>query len=66
MPDDGLPAAIGRPATRALQMRGVMRLSQLTEVTRDEVASWHGVGPKALAGLEAALAARGLGFLAPP
>ncbi len=47
---------IGAPATRALQGAGYGTLSDLAGVPRDEPAKLHGVGPKALAIIEAALA----------
>ncbi len=58
---DALPA-IGRPATAALTEAGYTRLSQLTTVTAKELASLHGVGPKAIRILREALAARGQVF----
>ncbi|WP_312981478.1 hypothetical protein [Corynebacterium sp.] len=43
-----LPKSIGTPATRALVQRGITCLADLEGVTEDELASWHGVGPKAV------------------
>lgn len=43
-----LPRAIGTPATRALVERGITCLADLQGVAVDELASWHGVGPKAV------------------
>jgi hypothetical protein len=57
---DGLPRAIGAPATRALTGAGYSRLVQLDGVARDELAALHGVGPKALRILQVELEARGL------
>jgi hypothetical protein len=57
-PDD-LPR-IGAPATRALNHAGYTHLSQLAGVPRVELARLHGMGPKALGILEAALDERGL------
>lgn len=59
-----LPRAIGAPATRALEGAGVRSLEDLARLTRAEVAALHGVGPKALRVLDAALAERGLAFSA--
>lgn len=59
---DGLPAGIGRPATRALTLAGYARLEQLTRVTEREVLALHGVGPKAVRILRERLAERGLAF----
>jgi hypothetical protein len=43
-----LPKSIGTPATRALVERGITCLADLDGVDKDELASWHGVGPKAV------------------
>lgn len=56
---DGLPK-IGAPATRALHAAGYTSLRQLSGVPRAELAALHGMGPKALGILEAALASYGL------
>jgi hypothetical protein len=57
--DDDLPK-VGAPATRALHNAGYTRLSQLAEVPRAELAALHGMGPKALGIIQAALEERGL------
>ncbi|RLP81288.1 DNA-binding protein [Micromonospora sp. BL4] len=51
---DTLPK-IGAPATRALNGAGYTKLSQLAGVPKAELARLHGMGPKALAIIEAAL-----------
>ena len=51
---DTLPK-IGAPATRALHGAGYTKLSQLAGVSRAELAKLHGMGPRALGILEAAL-----------
>ena len=56
---DALPK-IGAPATRALAAAGYTSLRQLAGVSRAELARLHGMGPKALGIIEAALAAHGL------
>ena len=53
---------IGAPATRALASIGVVRLDQVAAMREAEVAALHGVGPKAITLLRAALADRGLAF----
>jgi hypothetical protein len=53
---------IGAPATRALTAAGYTRLEQLTEVTEAELGKLHGMGPKALGLLRAALAEQGRTF----
>ena len=62
--DGDLPRGIGRPATRALADVGITRLDQLSDVREDELRRLHGVGPKAIEVLRAALGTRGLGFRA--
>jgi hypothetical protein len=43
-----LPKSIGTPATRALVERGITCLADLDGITGETLASWHGVGPKAV------------------
>lgn len=59
---DDLPPSIGNPARRALGAGNVTRLSDLSVIAEADVASWHGVGPKALDILRRALAATGRSF----
>ena len=61
VPLDTLPA-VGAPATRALTAAGYPTLARLAGVPRAELAALHGVGPKAVRIVEAALAEHGLGF----
>lgn len=61
-PKRDLPRGIGNPATRALANAGYVRLDQLTQVSAAELLKLHGVGPKALNVLRAALQAKGLAF----
>ena len=56
----GLPTGLGAPATRALLAAGYTDLSRLAGVPEAQLAQLHGVGPKALARLKAALEAKGL------
>ena len=67
-PGSDLPVAIGNPARRALANAGLTRLEHLTTVTERETGQLHGVGPKAIRILTAALAEQGLAFRedAPP
>ena len=51
---DTLPK-IGAPAARALNAAGYTTLRQLAGVPRAELARLHGMGPKALGIIEAAL-----------
>lgn len=53
-----LPKAIGRPATRALANAGITTLDQVAALSDAELNALHGVGPKAVRLLRAALDAR--------
>ncbi len=55
---------LSRPAERALATIGVTRLSQLTKYTEKEISNLHGMGPKGIRVLRAALKERGLSFKA--
>lgn len=57
-----LPAGIGRPATSALAGIGCTDLPAVARLTEKEVLALHGVGPKAVRLLRAALAEHGLSF----
>ncbi|WP_437809239.1 DNA-binding protein [Sorangium sp. So ce1078] len=54
-----LPKGIGKPATRALALVGVSRLDQVTRFSEAQLLALHGVGPKAVGVLKAALEAQG-------
>ncbi|MEU1587882.1 DNA-binding protein [Micromonospora sp. NPDC005710] len=56
---DALPK-IGAPATRALNGAGYTALRQLAGVPRGDLAKLHGMGPKALDIIQAALTEHGL------
>ncbi|MGN9804389.1 DNA-binding protein [Micromonospora sp. L32] len=60
MSDVDIPPAVGAPARRALAGAGWTRLDQLTAVTERELRALHGMGPKAIGVLRAALRDRGL------
>ncbi|MFF0153516.1 helix-hairpin-helix domain-containing protein [Micromonospora sp. NPDC005203] len=60
-PLDTLPK-IGAPATRALHGAGYTTLRQLAGVPRSDLAKLHGMGPKALVTLQAALEEHNLGL----
>ena len=57
-----LPRGIGQPAHRALAAAGVECLAQVAERTEADLRRLHGVGPRAIGVLSAALAARGMSF----
>ncbi len=52
----------GGPAIEALALAGYTRLEHLTKVTEKELLAIHGVGPKAVRILGAALAEKGMAF----
>jgi predicted flap endonuclease-1-like 5' DNA nuclease len=53
---------LGRPANSALLQAGITTLAQVAEYSDRDLLTMHGVGPKAIRLLEAALAERGLRF----
>ena len=50
---------VSRPAQRALEAAGYTRLEELTRITARELLALHGIGPKGIRMLNAALAERG-------
>lgn len=62
MTDDAPLPQIGAPATRALAAQGITRLADLTHHRSEDVLALHGVGPRAIRLLRAALAERGMSF----
>lgn len=56
------PPGLSAPARRALAGAGMDTPRQLAAHTEKEILALHGLGPKALGPLRAALAAAGLGF----
>jgi hypothetical protein len=60
--NDGRLPRIGAPATRALAARGITRLADLTHHRSEDLLDLHGVGPKAIRLLRAALAEQGMSF----
>jgi hypothetical protein len=56
------PAGLAQPALRALSAAGFTRLDQLTKVKETDLLKLHGMGPKAIVLLHAALKARGRSF----
>jgi uncharacterized damage-inducible protein DinB len=53
---------LAAPARRALASIGVARLKDIATHTEEQIASLHGIGPKAIAQLKDALSERGLSF----
>ncbi|MBZ0285673.1 MAG: alpha/beta fold hydrolase [Anaerolineae bacterium] len=64
--ESDFPKSIGRPAMGALLEAGYTRLEQLTRVREADIKQLHGVGPKAVNILRAALADKGLSFVDKP
>ncbi|MGK3987958.1 DNA-binding protein [Sorangium sp. So ce136] len=58
-PVSALPKGIGKPATRALASVGISRLDQVERLSEAELLALHGVGPKAVGVIKAALEALG-------
>ncbi|HWS57383.1 MAG TPA: helix-hairpin-helix domain-containing protein [Actinotalea sp.] len=50
MPDSSspLPAAVGRPAARALEAAGYRTIADLDGASERELLALHGVGPRAI------------------
>ncbi|MFF0585057.1 hypothetical protein ACFYWD_03645 [Streptomyces sp. NPDC003781] len=63
-PGSDLPTGIGRAATRALVNAGLTTLDQVATRTAADLLALHGVGPKAVRVLAAALAEKGLDIAA--
>jgi predicted flap endonuclease-1-like 5' DNA nuclease len=61
-PVGDLPDAIGKTAARELSLNGITSLKQVAARSERELLAIHGVGPKAIAILREALAARGLDY----
>jgi hypothetical protein len=53
---------LAAPAQRALSGAGFARLEDLAQVSEGQVKKLHGIGPRALVTLRAALAEAGLSF----
>ncbi|MGM9985768.1 MAG: DNA-directed RNA polymerase subunit alpha C-terminal domain-containing protein [Bacillaceae bacterium] len=59
---NSFPAGLAKPALRALERAGYVRLEQLITVTEDELLQLHGMGPKAVEKIRQALEEKGLTF----
>ena len=53
---------ISAPALRALNNNGIFTLHELSKRTKNEIAKFHGMGPKALLVLEDAMSKSGRKF----
>lgn len=63
MPEQNDFPKTSEPATNALLAAGYKRLEDLTKATEAEIAGLHGMGPKAIRILKAAMAERDMHFL---
>jgi predicted flap endonuclease-1-like 5' DNA nuclease len=63
-PVGDLPNEIGKTAARELAHHGITSLTRVAAHSKKELVAIHGVGPKAIAILGDALAAKGLRFRA--
>ena len=62
MAEPDLPKGVAQPAVRALASIGITQLAQLTDHREADLAKLHGMGPKGLRILKAALSEKGLAF----
>ena len=53
-----IPAGIGKPALRALAAAGIKSLDEVARASEDDLLALHGVGPRAIRILKAALNTR--------
>ena len=59
------PHGLAQPALRALRAAGYVRLDHLTRITESDLLEMHGMGPKAIGIIRAALRAKGKLFAKP-
>lgn len=64
-PVGDLPDEIGKTAARELSVNGITSLEHVANHSEKDLLAIHGVGPKAIAILGDALAAKGLGYKEP-
>lgn len=62
--NDALPPGLAAPARRALAGAGITQLEQFTKMTEADLSKLHGMGPKALGIIRAALKERAQAFKA--
>ena len=60
--DSHLPPAIGQPARRAFNAAGIENLRDFARFTEEDLLTLHGVGPKAMRIIRAALDEHGVNF----
>ncbi|MET3728365.1 putative flap endonuclease-1-like 5' DNA nuclease [Fictibacillus halophilus] len=62
MQNTNLPSKLAKPAERALTSAGITTIEQLTDWRESDLKKLHGMGPKAMGQLLAALQEKGLSF----
>ncbi|MED1864458.1 DNA-directed RNA polymerase subunit alpha C-terminal domain-containing protein [Fictibacillus nanhaiensis] len=62
MVNTNLPLKLAKPAKRALTSAGISKIEQLTDWKEADLKKLHGMGPKAMGQLLAALQEKGLSF----
>lgn len=60
--ESAFPKGVSKPAQRALASVAVTQLDQVTQFTERELLALHGMGPKAIRIMKAALQAQGKTF----
>ncbi len=60
--ETNFPPKLAKPAQRALASAGIFTIEQLTNWTEIDLMKLHGMGPKAMAQLLAAVEEKGLHF----
>lgn len=61
-PPGANPPGLSNPAVRALHHIGITRVSELAKHRESDIAALHGMGPKGIVVLKAALKAQGKSF----
>ena len=59
---DALPPKIGKPAERALAHARIQSLTDLSQYSEQEIMNLHGIGKKAMAIIQQAMAANKISF----
>jgi predicted RecB family nuclease len=61
-PETGLLSLVAAPARRALQKAGIKRINDLSKFSEAEILNLHGMGPKAVAVIKAAMKKQKVNF----
>lgn len=60
--ESDLQTKLAKPARRALEGAGYLRLEQFSKLSETEILKLHGMGPKAMDQIRRALTEKGLSF----